>query len=299
MITLLTGGTGFLGREIAKRSDIGIIKTLGRSESDYCVDLAKEIPQLEDIELVIHCAGKAHMVPKSEKERAEFFEVNVKGTENLLIALSNMGNPLREFVLISSVAVYGKEAANNINEETPLEAVDPYGKSKIQKEELVKDWCYKNKVTCTILRLPLLVGTNAPGNLGAMIRGIEKGYYFNIAGGHAKKSMVLAKDVAAIINVVASIGGTYNLTDGYHPNFSELSEAIAKQLGKPKPRNLPNWLATFIAGLGDIIGQRSPISSKKLKKITSDLTFDDTKAKKTFGWKPERVLERFSIIKSN
>lgn len=45
----------------------------------------------------------------------------------------------------------------------------------------------QHNVVCTILRLPLLVGTNPPGNLGAMIKGIARGYYFNIGGGKSKK----------------------------------------------------------------------------------------------------------------
>jgi hypothetical protein len=41
------------------------------------------------------------------------------------------------------------------------------------------------------LVLPLLVGENPRGNLGVMMRAIDKGYYFNIGGGKARKSMVL------------------------------------------------------------------------------------------------------------
>lgn len=44
--------------------------------------------------------------------------------------------------------------------------------------------------------------------------------------------MVLAQDVAAFIDKVSLVGGIYNLTDGYHPGFSELSEFISKRLNK-------------------------------------------------------------------
>jgi len=84
-------------------------------------------------------------------------------------------------------------------------------------------------VICTILRLPLVVGLNPPGNLGAMIKGIRIGFCFNIADFSAKKSMALAKDVAQFIPRIALIGGFYNLTDGIHPNFYDLSHPIAKK----------------------------------------------------------------------
>jgi nucleoside-diphosphate-sugar epimerase len=154
-------------------------------------------------------------------------------------------------------------------------------------------WCTQYHVICVILRLPLLVGENPPGNLGAMIKAIEKGYYFNIGGGKARKSMVLAEDVAAFIPKIATIGGTYNVTDGDHPTFFELSSAIAKQLQKSTPMNMPLFVAKGIGFLGNFLGNKAPINSQKLKKITADLTFDDSKAKAN-GWKSRGVLEWFA-----
>ena len=83
-----------------------------------------------------------------------------------------------------------------------------------------------------IFRLPLIAGPNPPGNLGVMIDGIKKNRYFNIDEGRAHKSIVMAEDVASWIAAVAPIGGTYNLTDGYHPSFAELAALIANQLDK-------------------------------------------------------------------
>jgi nucleoside-diphosphate-sugar epimerase len=108
-----------------------------------------------------------------------------------------------------------------------LLARDPYGLSKIHAEKFVEDWCEKHNVICTIFRLPLVVGPNAPGNLGKMLMGIKKGYYFNIAGGKAQKSMVLATDVAQCVLKVYKIGGIYNLTVGHHPTFYKLSRTIS------------------------------------------------------------------------
>ena len=156
-------------------------------------------------------------------------------------------------------------------------------------------WCTENNVTCTILRLPLVVGLNPPGNLGAMIKGIRKGYYFNIARGSTKKSMVLASDVAKYLLKASEIGGIFNLTDGYHPSFFELSENISRQLGKSRLKNLPFWLAKVLARTGDLFADKSPFNSDRLSKITSNLTFDDSKARKAFGWNPTSVLKGFKI----
>jgi nucleoside-diphosphate-sugar epimerase len=132
-----------------------------------------------------------------------------------------------------------------------------------------------------------------------MIKGIRKGYYFNIAGGSAKKSMVLASDVAKFLLKASEIGGVFNLTDGYHPSFFELSENLSQQIGKSRSKNLPFWLAKCIARTGDVFGDKAPLNSVKLHKITSVLTFDDSKAREAFGWHPTPVLEGFDISETN
>ena len=191
--------------------------------------------------------------------------------------------------------MYGKDIGTLIDETAPLAAMDTYGKNKIEAEQIIQAWCLKNGVICTILRLPLVAGPNPPGNLKAMINGLRRGYYVNITGGKARKSMVLAEDVAEVIIRAARIGGIYNLTDGYHPSFYEISQLIAKQLGKGKPANIPDWLALLFSKVGDLIGPRAPINSSILRKITSALTFDVSKAREHLNWKPRKVLDAFKI----
>ena len=116
-----------------------------------------------------------------------------------------------------------------------------------------------------------------------------------MSGGASRKSMVLATDISKYILFAAEAGGLYNLTDGCHPNFKELSCLISKQLGKRFVPNLPLFFAKFLAFIGDKLGPIFPINSNKLDKITSTLTFDDSKARKAFGWRPTPVLRGFNI----
>ena len=298
MKILITGSNGFLGKIIytyLSNDNIHEIFTLSRSNSDYNFDLTKDsITFHKKFDLVIHCAGFAHIQTAKNSEIDCFFKVNVEGTLNLLSGLSFNQAP-KGFILISTVSVYGLIVGENINEDFSLHANNPYGKSKMEAEFVVRKWCEENNIVCTILRLPLVVGFNPPGNLGAMIKGIQKGIYFNIAGGSAKKSMVLASDIAKYILKASEIGGIFNLTDGYHPSFFELSENISCQLGKSRSKNLPFWLAKVLARIGDFFGVKALLNSDKLCKITSDLTFDDTKAREAFGWDPTPVLNGFKI----
>jgi len=291
---LLTGSSGFLGKIIKDHLTLNRfnIITLSRScKSDVVCDLSEQNPLLTNgIDTVIHAAGKAHSVPKSRNEAQEFSDVNVRGTKNLLLGLEKVSLP-KQFIFISSVSVYGLEMGELINEEAPLLAKDPYGLSKIAAEQSIIDWCTQNNVIYTILRLPLLVGENPPGNLGAMIKAINSGYYFNIAGGITKKSMILALDVAKTIPLISQIGGVYNLTDGFHPSFESLSSVIATSKNKKKPLNMPMILAIFIGYLGDFLGNKAPVNSIKIKKIISNLTFDDSKIRILLKFKSESVIE--------
>ncbi len=291
MKVLITGANGFLGKlisdELEKKYEC---VTLSRNSGNYKVHLEREAPKfVDDFEIVVHCAGKAHSIPRTPIEVNQFFQINVVGTQNLLKSLESSSLP-KKFVFISSVSVYGKYTGTNLSETTMLGAKDPYGLSKIDAEKNILEWCKKNNVVCSILRLPLLVGPNAPGNLGSMIKAIQKGYYVNIAGGRARKSMVLASDVTSIIDKVASIGGIYNLTDGYHPSFIELSSVIAERYNKKKPLNLPLRFAKIIGFFGDFFKGRAPVDSLKIKKMISDLTFDDSKARRELNWNPNAVL---------
>lgn len=287
MKILLTGSTGFLGKVINRvLNDSFSFFELIHPNTLFPIRLDDEIPVFKNaFDIVIHSAGLAHSNANSDIDRNRFFEVNVKGTQNLLSGLTMVGVP-QQFVFISSVAVYGIDNGINISENEKLNAKDPYGLSKIYAEELISDWCKSNNVICTILRLPLVVGKNPPGNLGNMIKAINKGYYFNIGGGYAIKSMVLAEDVARFIPIIAPVGGTYNLTDGVHPSFKDLSLAIAKK----NFLNIPLLFGIFFGKVGDLLGSKAPLNSIKIKKITSNLTFDDSKAR-DMGWKPKSVLK--------
>lgn len=296
---LLTGGTGFLGKYIYNFliSTGNKVTLLGKSDAnDIVYNLAKDIPFLQqNFHVVIHAAGKAHIQAYNETIAKDFFDVNLEGTKNLCSAIDKCDKKPEAFIFISTVAVYGVDTGEDIVETHPLKGNTPYAKSKIEAEYFLHDWSKKNNIRLSILRLPLIAGKNPPGNLGAMIKGMKSGRYFNIDGGKAKRSMVLAEDVAAYIPTISKFFGTFNLTDGYHPSYAEISALIADQLHRSAPKNIPIWLAQCLAFAGNILKNKAPINSLKLRAMTSSLTFNDSLARNSFGWKPRKVLDFFTI----
>lgn len=311
MKLLLTGYPGFLASSIKEWFEtkgwevdtLGLLpfpEGVSQSGTHIVCNLVNEVPQLPGsrYDLVIHAAGKAHVVPKTEAERKSFFDVNVTGTEHLLAALQKV--PPKSIVLISSVAVYGKETGIMIREDAPLLADSPYGKSKILAEGLIRDTPFPEEVVRGIVRLPLIAGKDAPGNLGSMIKAIRKGIYFNVAGGKAVRSVVLKEDIAPFLLELSRYGGTYNFTDGRGITYRELDQKIHEQVSCPKRPGLPYCLAWLIALGGEILGfvlRRSmPLDFYRLDKLVSDLTFDGSKATREIPFSPRHVIDHINEI---
>jgi len=294
---LFTGGTGFLGKNVMPLlKERYEVTTCGITPDDMLKsNLAKEVPDLpERYDVVLHACGKAHVVPKTDAEKQAFYDVNYQGTVNLCAALENVGVP-KALVFISTVAVYGCEYGDMIDEYHPLNGKTPYADSKIKAEEYLTKWCLNHQVKLSILRPSLLAGKNAPGNLGSLVEGIKKGFYMNIAGGKVVKSILMAEDIARLLPLLEEKGGIYNVCDTRQPTFGEISASVAKQLGKRKPISIPYWMAWCMAKVGDLLGEKAPINSYKLDKMTKSLTFSNEKARHELKWEPLDVLENYKI----
>ncbi len=294
---LFTGGTGFLGRNAKPILDkTYMVTTIGISDNDEIkANLATEIPSLPNrFDVILHAAGKAHVYPTTEEEKKSFYDINLQGTINLCSALEHVGLP-ESLIFISTMNVYG-ETPGNMDTETTRKLIgdSPYSDSKIKAEKYLTDWCKTNGVILGILRPGLLVGSNAPGNLGAMVTGIKTGRYLNIDGGKARKSMLMAEDIGNLVPLIAMKGGVFNVCDDYNPSFGELSKVIARQLGKREPISIPYWIAKCLAKIGDYI-QMFPINSSRLSKIITSDTWSNAKAKDELGWQPMDVLTNFKI----
>lgn len=294
---LFTGGTGFLGANAKPVLDrMYDVTTIGITEKDDLkANFITDVPKLPfRYDVVLHAAGKAHVYPKTKAEAQAFYDVNYTGTIHLCEALEKVGVP-KAFVFISTMNVYGGEPGNMDTEESrPLVGDTPYSDSKIKAEQFLTRWCEKNGVILGVLRPALLAGINAPGNLGAMVNGIKTGKYLSIARGKAKKSILMAQDIANLVPLVVKKGGVYNVCDDYNPSFGELEASIAKQLGKKKPISIPYWVAKCMAWVGDVFSA-FPLNTSRLQKMVTSDTWSNEKAKRELGWKPLDVLENYKI----
>ena len=283
---LLTGASGFVGRHIMPHlSRCYAVTSLGRSAvNDIVADLTVCPPQLpHHYDVVLHVCGKAHMLPRTEAERQQFYDVNVTGTVNLCKALERVGVP-KVLIYLSTVAVYGCDSGEEINESHPLNGSTPYAHSKILAEQFLHDWSEKHGVRLVILRAPLILGASAPGNLGAMERGIVRRRFALIGGGKARKSVLRVEHLAEIVQRVVELGDIYNVCEIEHPTFADIAREVATRVGEHSVPSVPLWLARLLAWCGDALqmltGHAMPITSARLEKMTSNLTFSIAKARR-------------------
>lgn len=294
---LLTGATGFVGRNnLPLLSQLYEVTTCGRNSLNMIqADLSKDVPEVsEKYDVVLHAAGKAHITPRTEAEIKEFDDVNYIGTINLCKALEKSGLP-QVFVFISTAAVYGCDSGEEIDEYHELNPRTPYAVSKKKAEDYLCKWSLDHQVRLSILRCSLVAGPNPPGNLGRMIKGLSNRRYLSIAGGKAKKSVLMVQEVARLVPLLEKKGGIYNICSDDQPTFRELERVICRQLGRKMPMSIPMWLAQIMARVGDMFGEKSPFNTRRLSKITISLTFNNDKAKRELGWKPLSVIENYKI----
>ena len=283
---LITGSSGFIAKNLISYLSINsIVKTLSLNSNDYKIDLSREVPKInEEFDIVIIVAGIAHKNVKNK------YNTNINIVQNFLKGFSLEKLP-KKIVLISSVSVYGLLKGENIDENHPLRATDSYGKSKIVIEAITEKWCIIYNVQFTTLRLPLVVGTETPGNFKLFLRQIKAGFIFLINNGSNKKSVLHIDDLCKFIKIASNYPGIYNLTDGFNPSILQLYKKINNDYNKIYIFNVPFILALIFSYIGTILFL--PINYHFFIKYTSTLTFDDTKARNTFNWKPESVLKKY------
>ena len=293
---LISGSTGFLGKFIIDELASEAYDSIGRGKSNTIkFDFARsEIPLTVTgkYDFLIIASGHAHVMKSNDTEKLLHFNVNYIGTQKLVNSLDVKA--LKGVVYVSSIAVYGENMKIPFREEDDLLGESPYAKSKIAAEEYLMRWSQQNNIPVLILRVPLIAGKFPPGNLGAMIAAIRKKSYFSVARGKARRSMVLAGDLAKYIVSNCGKHGVYNLSDGVHPSFRELETLISKQLNVSPPKEMPLFVAKIAAKAGDAFSFL-PINSLRLKKLMCDLIIDDSKARRETDWQPRAVIKNLEI----
>lgn len=220
MRVLVTGGAGYIGSHtclelIRAGHEVHVVdslynghaealervrrlsnRELGFSERDV-----RDAKALDEVfaafkaEAVVHFAG-LKAVGESVAEPARYYDVNVGGTAVLLEAMERAG--CHGIVFSSSATVYGEPQYLPYDEAHPTSPVNPYGRTKLAAEELLRDWSAANEGRHAVaLRYFNPVGADASGEIGEDPRGVPNNlmpYVAQVAVGRRAALQVFGDD---------------------------------------------------------------------------------------------------------
>ena len=282
---LITGAGGMLGKYLVEQFGDEDIIALGlRQESNFRVDLTKEIPDFNNMKFstVIHTAGT--------EDASNARELNIEGTKRLLKGLEK--NPLKYFVYISSYKVYSRDAGEGVREDFNTWATDETGKSKALAETILKEWCEERDVVLTIIRPARMFGNGVKGETLVLFNDAVSGKYIHIRDNDAKVSIVCAYDVARGIRNLFERGGIYNASDGKPVKYIDMVETMTANAGaKKRMTHLPAAWAEWIWRLGRWIPSvNRNLSPATVESRLKTLTLEGSKFSETAGIKYHDTL---------
>lgn len=180
MKVLVTGGAGYIGSHVVKQlgeqgHDIVVVDNLstghewaitsGRLEKGDLadVDFLERVFSTHQFEAVLHFAASI-VVPESVENPLKYYSNNTRNTLNLLTVMNRHRIPY--LVFSSTAAVYGMPEVAEIEEETPLQPINPYGASKMFSERMIRDLAAASNLNFTILRYFNVAGADLQSRIG-------------------------------------------------------------------------------------------------------------------------------------
>ena len=219
-VVLVTGGAGYIGSHtcvelLGRGDDVVVVDDLSNS-SEASLDRVREITgrdltfhradicdreamerifDAHDVRSVVHFAGKK-AVGESVEIPLEYYRNNVVGTLVLVDAMRAHG--VRDLVFSSSATVYGDPHTVPIREDFPLSATNPYGRTKLMIEEILRDLAVSDlSWRIILLRYFNPVGAHPSGRIGEDPVGIPNNlmpYVMQVAVGKREALSVFGND---------------------------------------------------------------------------------------------------------
>ncbi len=294
MTTLVTGAGGFVGghlvramtaRGMAVRSALRAPIAAGErtvvvGDIGPATDWSRA---LEGVDTVAHLAARVHVMRDAVADPLEAFRlVNVEGTRRLASQAALAG--VRRLVFLSSVKVNGEgTSAHAFTERDPPHPEDPYGISKREAEDALREISAATGLEVVIVRPPLVYGPGVKANFLRLMRWVDRGIPLPFASVSNRRSLVYVSNLAAAIvrslEHPAAAGETFLVDDGEPVSTARLLREMGVALGRPA-RLLPVPPA-LLRAVATLAGRGADAS-----RLLGDLVVDGSRVRQTLGWQP-------------
>ena len=246
------------------------------------------------VDVVYHIAATYREAGQPD---AAYRDVNVRGTENVLHAASSGG--ARRVVHCSTGGVHGHIANPPANEDAPLAPGDIYQETKLEAEQLARDYGATRGFEVVVARP---IGIYGPGDTRFLkiFRGLARGRFPMLGSGELFYHLTFIDDLVEGFRqcgeVPAAAGRTYILAGPRYTTLNELIALIAKELGVTPPRMhlpvWPFWTAGLMCEMVCIpLRIEPPLYRRRVDFYTKSRAFDTTRARTEIGFGPRVDLE--------
>ena len=318
MRAIVTGGAGFIGSHICQEllsrghqviaidnlasgrlenfEEFGDTKNFEFKKADI-LDRDGLLPLFKGADWVFHMAGLADIVPSIEKPEL-YFDVNVKGTLNVLEAAKNAG--VKRFTYAASSSSYGIPEEYPTPETTPIAPQYPYALTKYLGEELVLHWSQTYKLPAVSLRLFNVYGprSRTSGTYGAVFgvflaQKLNHKPYTVVGDGEQTRDFTFVTDVADafILAAESDLNGEFlNVGSGNTYSVNRLVELLGGDVEYiPKRPGEPTCTFADVRKIERLLGWEAKVSfeegvEKMIEKIEN--------------WKTAPVWDSHSIQKA-
>jgi len=283
---VITGSSGFIGRALVRhlhasgRPVVAIsrhawtapagVRVATIASYDDAAALAAAVPAGS---AVVHLASIAHR----GGEAAEF-TASTRAAQNMLAAAASAG--ARRFIFMSSIGVNGNVTHGRpFSERDPPHPVEPYAESKLRAEEIVR----AGPLEHVILRPPLVVGPDAPGNFGRLLRAVRSGLPLPFGAIRNARTFIGIDNLVDLLSLCLDHSAAANelLLAGDAEDLStpELVRCIAQGLGRPaRLFPVPPSGLRAVAALAG--------KARLAESLCGSLQVDASRARQLLGWKP-------------
>lgn len=256
-----------------------------------------------DFQSVIHFAG-LKAVGESCEQPLNYYQNNVYGTLVLTEVMAAAG--IRDFVFSSSATVYGDPQTVPITEEFPLSATNPYGRSKLMVEEILRDLSASDKLSnnenpwkIALLRYFNPVGAHQSGLIGEDPNGIPNNlmpYISQVAVGKLQQLSVFGDDyhtpdgtgVRDYIHVVDLAKGHLKALQALQNDKFSQGGCVAYNLGTGNGYSVLEMVKAFSEVTGKKIEYR--IVARRPGDVAQCFA-DPEKAQRELDWNTEKTLQ--------